>query len=177
MAPPNVEWIPFDDDIRNVLRRTRILLFPSFYESFGRIAVEAMINGIPVLYSKPAVRSPYPGGSMEAVKGWIGDAAIACERESYDEWTTAIQSLDDEDTYEALSQKSKEHIESMNLFTEASRIAAIVESFSKEHPVVIRSQATEQSRGSQSSREPPRLREPTGPAGFGFVNGRLRIQR
>jgi glycosyltransferase involved in cell wall biosynthesis len=177
MAPHNVEWVPFNDDIRTVLRRTRILLFPSFYESFGRIAVEAMINGIPVLYSKPAARSPYPGGSMEAVKGWIGDAAIACEREKFDEWTTAIESLDDEDTYQVFSQKSKDHIESMNLFTEATRIASIVESFSREHPVVIRSQAAEPSRASQSSREPPRLREPVGPGGFGVVNGRLRIQR
>ena len=50
-SPPNIEWIPFDDDVRNILKRTRILLMPSMYESFGRIAFEAMYNGFPVIYS------------------------------------------------------------------------------------------------------------------------------
>ena len=177
LAPANVEWVPFDDDIRNILRRTRILLVPSYYESFGRIAVEAMINGIPVLYSKPADKSIYPGGSTEGLQSWIGDAAIACEREAYDQWTTAIESLDDETVYNALSQKSKDHIDSINLFTEAPRIAAIVESFSKQYPVVIRPTATEQARTQQQQQGPPRLKEPVGPVGFGFANGRLRIQR
>lgn len=179
LAPANVEWVPFDDDIRNILRRTRILLVPSFYESFGRIAVEAMINGIPVIYSKPADKSMYPGGSTEGLQSWIGDAAIACERETYDQWTSAIEQLDDETVYTALSEKSKQHIDSMNLFTEAPRIAAIVESFSKQYPVVIRSTVTEQARQQQqqSAQGPPRLKEPVGPAGFGFANGRLRIQR
>lgn len=179
LAPPNVEWVPFNDDIRTILRRTRILLVPSFYESFGRIAVEAMINGIPVLYSKPALKSMYPGGSTEGLQSWIGDAAIACERENYDEWMGAIRSLDDEDTYVARGQVSKNHIDSMDLFTEAPRIASIVESFSKQYPVVIRSQATEQARQQQQqpAQGPPRLKEPAGPAGFGFVNGRLRIAR
>lgn len=178
-APANVEWIPFDDDIRNILRRTRILLVPSYYESFGRIAVEAMINGIPVLYSNPVDKSMYPGGSTEGLQAWIGDAAIGCDREAYEQWTAAIERLDDEEVYSDMSQRSKDHIDSMSLFTEAPRIAGIVESFSKQHPVVIRSAATEQARSQQqqSAQGPPRLREPTGPAGFGFVNGRLKIQR
>ena len=61
IVPNNVELIPFDDDIRNVLKRTRILLMPSYYESFGRIAVESMYNGIPVIYSRPVSNSKHPG--------------------------------------------------------------------------------------------------------------------
>jgi glycosyltransferase involved in cell wall biosynthesis len=180
-APSNVTWVPFDDDIRNVLRRTRILIVPSYYESFGRIAVEAMINGIPVLYSKPNPNSIYPGGSTEGMQEWIGDAAIACERERTEEWMDAIRSLDTEETYADLSRRSKEQIESLNLFTEASRIAELVESFSKQNPVQTRSStevvARSQNGTSVPQMEAPRLREPLRQPGFGFSNGRLRIQR
>ena len=177
--PSNVEWVKFDDDIRNVLKRTRILLVPSFYESFCRVAVEAMVNGIPVIYSKPNKNSPYPGGSTEGIQSWIGDAALMADRDNPDEWVHTIKSLDEEDAYDELSQLSKEHIESMNLFSEASRIAGLVEQFSRENPVTIRVSAPPDSK----SRAPPQVgsltgmsREPSR-AGFGFSNGRLRIQR
>jgi glycosyltransferase involved in cell wall biosynthesis len=173
----NIEWVPFSDDVRTILRKTRILLVPSYYESFGRVAVEAMINGIPVLYSKPAKQSPYPGGSMEGMQSWIGDAALQCDRDKPEEWMAAIQTLDDEETYEALSTKSKAHIESMNLFTEASRIAGLVESFSREHPVVIRAAQPAAQETRRQEVMPAMPREPTRPVGFGFSNGRLRIQR
>lgn len=172
----NIEWVLFSDDIRTVLRRTRILLVPSYYESFGRVAVEAMINGIPVLYSKPSKNSPYPGGSMEGMQSWIGDAAIQCDREKPEEWSTAIGLLDDPEMYATWSAKSKAHIDSMDLFTEASRIAGLVESFSRDHPAEMRA-------AQQAKQETPRqermpvLREPVGPVGFGILNGQLRIRR
>jgi glycosyltransferase involved in cell wall biosynthesis len=171
----NIEWVPFSDDIRTILRRTRILLFPSYYESFGRVAVEAMLNGIPVLYSKPSRNSPYPGGSMEAVQAWIGDAAIACDRDRPEEWMEAIRSLDTEETYADLSARSRAHIDSMDLFTEASRIAGLVESFARENPVVIRAAP---SAPQETGRPFPKtITQPTGPVGFGLVNGQLRIRR
>jgi glycosyltransferase involved in cell wall biosynthesis len=175
-APPNVEWVPFNDDIRTILRRTRILLVPSYYESFGRVAMEAMINGIPVMYSKPNPNSIYPGGSTEGVASWIGDAAIPVEREIYDEWVARIQELDDEDVWTEWSQKAKTHVESMNIFSEATRIAGVVEDFVRQHPVVIKT--PEQQKTQSSRQEAPRLtNNPLGPVGFGFSNGRLRIQR
>jgi glycosyltransferase involved in cell wall biosynthesis len=179
--PSNVEWVKFDDDIRNVLKRTRVLLVPSYYESFCRVAVEAMINGIPVIYSKPNKNSPYQGGSTEGMQSWIGDAALAADRDNANEWVDMIASLDDEDAYAQLSEKSKEHIESMNLFVEAPRIAGLVEQFARENPVVIRVSSAAPSE--QKTQQRPQvgsltgmLREPTR-AGFGFSNGRLRIQR
>jgi hypothetical protein len=173
----NIEWVLFSDDIRTILRRTRILLVPSYYESFGRVAVEAMVNGIPVLYSKPAKTSPYPGGSMEGMQSWIGDAAFQCDRDTPEEWMVAIGLLDDEEMYAKWSEISKAHIESMDLFTEASRIAGLVESFSREHPAAMR--AVQPAKQETQRREvmPALPKEPTRPVGFGFVNGRLRIQR
>jgi hypothetical protein len=181
--PQNIEWVKFDDDIRNILRQTRILLMPSYYESYGRVAVEAMINGIPVIYSRPAAKSLYPGGSTEGLDAWIQPAGISANRDDFAEWCTEIEKLDSSETYAAKSEQSKTHIESMNLFTEASRIVGLVESFARENPVEIRSStaviARDPAPGPGARQEAPRPREPVnlGRAGFGFSNGRLKIQR
>ena len=177
-APANVEWVTFDDDIRNILRRTRILVMPSYYESFGRVAVEAMANGIPVLYSKPAARSVYPGGSTEGMQTWIAPAGVACDRDKPEEWVEAIQELDDAAVYTAKSEESKAHIEAMDVFSEASRISGLIESFSRDHPVVVKVAAPT----SGQSVRPPEPGRMVAPApgrnvNIGFVNGRLRIPR
>jgi glycosyltransferase involved in cell wall biosynthesis len=49
--PPNVTIWPNTPDIRKVYEVTKILCVPSHYESWGRVASEAMINGIPVIAS------------------------------------------------------------------------------------------------------------------------------
>ena len=177
ISPSNVEWVPFDDDIRNILKRTRILLMPSTFESFGRVAVEAMINGIPVIYALPGGPAPSTTGMHE----WIQDVGIGCNRDKLDEWEEAVIQLDDPEVYSQKSQESKHHIESLNLFTEASRIAQLVESFARENPVAIRSSTAilppARSGASGSQQEAPRLVQPKGPAGFGFSHGRLRLPR
>jgi glycosyltransferase involved in cell wall biosynthesis len=49
---PNVTFMPDTDDPREIYRRTKILLVPSLvWETTGLVAVEAMINGIPVIGS------------------------------------------------------------------------------------------------------------------------------
>lgn len=47
--PPNVTVWPNTPDIRKVYEVTKVLCVPSHYESWGRVASEAMINGIPVV--------------------------------------------------------------------------------------------------------------------------------
>ena len=174
--PSNIKWISFDDDVRNILKETRILLMPSYAESFGRVAVEAMINGIPVIYAKPTPNSIYGGVSTEGMQSWIGNAAIACQRDAPDEWIQAITSLDEPETYASWSGISKDHIAGLNLFTEASRIAEMIEQFSREYPVVVR-QATVTKPTAPVDQVPRLVPKVTGPVGFGFSNGRLRIQR
>lgn len=46
---PNVEIRQHGTDMRDVYGSTRILLAPSSYESWGRVGVEAMASGIPVI--------------------------------------------------------------------------------------------------------------------------------
>jgi glycosyltransferase involved in cell wall biosynthesis len=48
-AGGGVEIIKTCDQPREYLRRAKVLLAPSVYEPFGRVAVEAMLNGIPVI--------------------------------------------------------------------------------------------------------------------------------
>jgi glycosyltransferase involved in cell wall biosynthesis len=48
-ALPNVRVMDHGDNVKAIYAQTRILLVPSRYESWGRVATEAMINGIPVL--------------------------------------------------------------------------------------------------------------------------------
>jgi glycosyltransferase involved in cell wall biosynthesis len=178
-APSNVKWVSFDDDVRNILKQTRILLVPSYYESYGRIAVEAMLNGIPVLYSKPCENPPFPHYTTEGMQEWIGDAAIACDREKIEEWVASIEFLDDPEKYAQISQMSKDHIESMDLFTEATRIAKIVEDFSRSNPAkMMNSMAVVSAPPAQAVVSPvpsQRISQPVGRVGFS--NGRLRIQR
>jgi glycosyltransferase involved in cell wall biosynthesis len=175
-SPDNIEWVPFDDDIRNILKRTRILVVPSYYESFGRIAVEAMYNGIPVLYSKPTSKSKYPGGSTEGMEEWITPAGVSCDRENVEEWADAITVLDNEETYVAKSVEVKAHIQSMNLFTEADRIAGLVEQFVRDYPVKIQTPQQQQEAQVQMPQQTAtRIVQPAGRVGFS--NGRLRIQR
>jgi glycosyltransferase involved in cell wall biosynthesis len=49
-ALPNVELWPYQSDMREVYAVTDILLMPSqLTESFGRVVIEAQVNGIPVV--------------------------------------------------------------------------------------------------------------------------------
>jgi glycosyltransferase involved in cell wall biosynthesis len=175
-ATPNVEWIGFDDDIRNILRRTRILVMPSYYESFGRVGVEAMANGIPVLYSKPVRNNQYENASTEGLQSWIHPAGIACERDNTEEWVDAIRSLEDPETYAAKSQECRDHIEAMKVFDETPRIASLVESFARQFPIVVK-KTVEAAQQPNRPGEAPRLIQPAAAVPVGFANGRLRIRR
>lgn len=79
-----------------VYARTRLLLMPSDYESWGRVGVEAMASGIPVL--------AHP---TDGLRESLGEAGVFCDREDVDAWQAAIESLDDRDTYRAASRRAK----------------------------------------------------------------------
>jgi glycosyltransferase involved in cell wall biosynthesis len=116
---PNIEWMNIQDDVRVVLAKTRILLAPSLYESWGRVSFEAMYNGIPVLYSRPMDRdSPYarPSGSTEGMQEWIGDSQMGCDYGEFEQWTTAIETLDDPEEYARYSKQAYDQTYAMNIF-------------------------------------------------------------
>lgn len=96
---PNVEHVPHMDGDRirdQVYARTKILLVPSEYESWGRVGIEAMCSGIPV------IAHPTPG-----LKESLGGAGIFCDRRKIDDWEAEINGLLKPRTYAAASKKAK----------------------------------------------------------------------
>jgi len=82
---PNVEvldHVPHDRMRDLVYHRTRVLLVPSNYESWGRVASEAITSGIPV------IASPTPGLVEQ-----LGGAATFADPEDIDSWETALRAL------------------------------------------------------------------------------------
>lgn len=78
----NVEHVPHMpgwEMPERVYARTRILLMPSDYESWGRAGVEAMCSGIPVIAHPTA-------GLRES----LGDAGVFVDRDDIEGWAAAI---------------------------------------------------------------------------------------
>lgn len=100
--PGNVELIDRTDP-RQVYARTRVLLLPSTTESYGRVGVEAMVSGIPVL------AAPLPG-----VREALGTAATYVEREDVDGWVRALRSLSTPAAYRAASAAASAYAQTLN---------------------------------------------------------------
>lgn len=94
---PNVErqgrTMAMRDD---VYARTRILFVPSSYESWGRVATEALCSGIPVVAHPTA-------GLVES----LGSAGIFVDRKDVDGWVAAVRDLDDPGRYAAASAAAR----------------------------------------------------------------------
>ncbi|WP_458091708.1 glycosyltransferase family 4 protein [Streptomyces malaysiensis] len=96
---PNVLVLDHMDGRRmrdEVYARTRILLMPSDYESWGRVGVEAMASGIPVL--------AHP---TEGLTESLGPAGVFQDRSDVDAWVKALDALDDPAAYRAASRRSR----------------------------------------------------------------------
>jgi glycosyltransferase involved in cell wall biosynthesis len=100
----NLQYFANTSQIKRIYGMTRILLMPSFYESYGRTAVEAMCSGIPVV----ATETP---GLVEA----LGDCGTFVADYSYVQgFINAIRSLDDKSHYENISKLSIERAKSFD---------------------------------------------------------------
>lgn len=80
---PNVTIVENTPRIKEeVYARTKIVLMPSLYESYGRVTVEAAASGI------PSILSPTPG-----LKEAMGDAALYAEPSDYAMWGKHLSHL------------------------------------------------------------------------------------
>jgi phosphatidyl-myo-inositol alpha-mannosyltransferase len=84
MPPDLVRISPKMDDVRDAYARCDVVVLPSLEESFGRVAAEAMINGLPVVAS-----------DLEPVRELLGDddAGVLFAPGNIDEAGAAIRRL------------------------------------------------------------------------------------
>jgi hypothetical protein len=94
---PNVEYMAVTQDMRDVWRKSRIVLMPSGYESYGMVAAEAQVNGIPVI-ANPTF------GLSEC----LGHAGVFIPRENVDDYERTIRLLlEDHKHYQERSEMAR----------------------------------------------------------------------
>lgn len=98
----NVEYLPVQTDIAAIYARTALLLVPTLVdETFGRVVVEANLNGVPVLASDR--------GALPYVVG--GGGQIASPAAPFDCWVDAAESLTDPVRRERWSKAARRNSE------------------------------------------------------------------
>lgn len=126
---PNVEvleHVPAGEMAERVYSRTRILLMPSRYESYGRAAVEAMCSGIPV------IAHPTPG-----LRESLGDAGVFIDRADLDGWEQAVRRLLDGRRWRAASRRATKRAAELDPTSELETFRAALEQTVSHWPKVV----------------------------------------
>jgi glycosyltransferase involved in cell wall biosynthesis len=100
---PNVTILENTTDIQSIYAKTKILLVPSLYESWGRVAIEAACSGIPV------IASPMPGP-----KESLGTSGIFIDAQDVTEWCKQIKSLENKEVYSKYSKATRQRAEKLD---------------------------------------------------------------
>lgn len=126
---PNVEIMPTTQDMREVYGRTRILLAPSVRETYGRVPIEAMYSGIPV------IAHPSPG-PLEALRD--ADTGVRfVDRDYIDGWVQAITDLLDPDVWSEASAAARAHADTLDPTADLARFCEAVEAITFAPRVVV----------------------------------------
>lgn len=113
----NVTIMDHTPQIRRAYARTKILLMPSTYESWGRVGVEAMVSGIPV------IAAPTPG-LTEA----LDDAGIFVDHLDLEGWVSTIRRLlDDPEVYAKASSAARQRALDLDPADDLARFCDAVE--------------------------------------------------
>mgnify|MGYP000893367675 CR=1 len=113
----NVEVHPGTGDMREVYGRTRVLLAPSLHETWGRVGVEAMASGIPV------IAHPTPG-----LRESLGEAGVFVDRDDVDGWVAEIERLQDPAEWAAASVRALARSAELHPAAHLDRFARAIES-------------------------------------------------
>jgi hypothetical protein len=119
----NVTWVEHvaGDRMRGaVYRRTRVLLMPSVYESYGRCAVEAACSGI------PTIAAPTPG-----LREALADAGHYAERNDVDAWAAHLGRLLTPAAWSAASEAALARAAELHTDADLDRWATAVEGVSR----------------------------------------------
>ena len=77
----NIKYVGITNDIKKYLAKTKLLIAPSEYESYGMAQIEAMCCNIPVIAS-----------NIPGFRESLSDAATFVQRNNIDAWVEAIES-------------------------------------------------------------------------------------
>lgn len=101
----NVKFIEWVQDARNIYQQASVIIMPSIWEeAFGRIPIEAGINGIPIIASKR-------GGIPESV----GKEGIIIEDfQNINNWIKSLEKLDNRDEYYKYSLFAKKNAQNFD---------------------------------------------------------------
>jgi glycosyltransferase involved in cell wall biosynthesis len=129
MMPPNVTIVPNSPDILSVYRKTRLLLMPSDYESWGRTATEAMCNGIPVICTPTAGLKENCGEAARYVGEQIpganpGEASV--ETGKVEDWVREIKYFDDPNNYRKYSLLCRSRAAELDPVTELEALEKFI---------------------------------------------------
>jgi len=93
--PPNVTIWEHTNNILDVYRRSKLVLVPSKYESYGRVAIEGGCSGIPSILTETQ-------GTREA----MGGSSVFCNFGELDQWEAELSNvLGDYDYYSAIAKE------------------------------------------------------------------------
>jgi glycosyltransferase involved in cell wall biosynthesis len=115
----NVKYEEQTPDIRSIIRQTKLLLCPSIYESWGKVASEFACSGVPVIASQAA-------GLMEN----LDMAGIFVSVKVYERWEFYIERLfNDEQYYKQISKNVKNRayaLAPINVISEFEKLCNLV---------------------------------------------------
>lgn len=121
--PKNLTYWDTQEDMTKVYSQTKILLMPSKLETWGRVAVEAMANGTPVITSRAQ-------GLLECV----GKAVNSCDRNDISCWIETIKTLmTDEKAYDDASNKARERVKELDSENEFERLNGFLDDIRVRH--------------------------------------------
>ncbi|MFC8794994.1 glycosyltransferase family 4 protein [Streptomyces cinereoruber] len=129
MPPPRlpncevVDSVPGHRMREHVYAHARVILMPSLYESWGRVAVEAFASGIPV------IAHPTPG-LVEA----LGEAGIFAYRDDPTAWIDALRSLRDPQAWARASKRARARSDELSSASDIDLWCQAVEALPTAHP-------------------------------------------
>ncbi|MBY8820051.1 glycosyltransferase family 4 protein [Streptomyces cinereoruber subsp. cinereoruber] len=130
MPPPRlpncevVDSVPGHQMREHVYAHARVMLMPSLYESWGRVAIEAFASGIPV------IAHPTPG-LVEA----LGEAGVFAYRDDPTAWIDALRSLRDPEVWARASRRARARSKELSAAGDIDLWCQAVEALDAERPV------------------------------------------
>ncbi len=126
-----IATLPRQQDMREVYKQTRVLLVPSFwFEAAGRVLIEAVANGIPVIATdRGGIPETLAGGGM------LLDVPPACvsnywhmpTEEEADPWWQALHALHaDPEHYQTMEERARVAGQTHDLGVKSARLDGIL---------------------------------------------------